>query len=239
MPNDLPAPIDTNYEAHGNLYGSFPFSQPIRIVSTGEVSHGELRVFGPSNGFSQDSFIYLPGDGYVGTDSFTYHACDSSGNCVDGTVDINVVNSRPNAVDDHIFKYELSNLAPDVSDARPSIATLWPPNHQMVEVSVLGVTDPDCDPVTLTITRITQNEPTNDTGDGDTCPDALGLDKSSAQMRAERSGTGTGRVYTIYFTATDTKGGASHGSVKIIVPKSNQGIGVDGGPVFDSTVCSP
>ena len=99
--NDLPAPIDTNYDAHGTLYGSFPFSQPFRIVKTGEVSHGELRVFGPFNGFSQDSFIYLPNDGYVGTDSFTYHACDSSGNCVDGTIDIDVVNSAPHAVDDN------------------------------------------------------------------------------------------------------------------------------------------
>lgn len=100
-PNDPPAPIDTSYTAHGNLYGSFPFSQPIRIVSTGQVSHGELRVFGPFNGFSQDSFIYLPNDGYVGADSFTYHACDSSGNCVDGTIDVTVVNNPPNAVDDH------------------------------------------------------------------------------------------------------------------------------------------
>jgi RHS repeat-associated protein len=98
--NDPPALIDTNYSTHGTLFGSFPFNQPVRIVSTGQVSHGELRVFGPFNGFSQDSFIYLPGDGYVGSDSFTYHACDSTGNCVDGTIDIDVVNNAPHAVDD-------------------------------------------------------------------------------------------------------------------------------------------
>ena len=99
--NDPSAPIETSYTAHGTLYGSFPFNQPIRIVSTGQVSHGTLRVFGSFNGFSQDSFIYFPNDGYVGADSFTYHACDSSGNCIDGTIDINVVNSPPDAVDDH------------------------------------------------------------------------------------------------------------------------------------------
>src|ERR1051326_8820491 len=100
-PNDPPSLVDTNYSTHGTLFGSFPFNHPIRIVSTGQVSHGELRVFGPANGFSQDSFIYLPGEGYVGADSFTYHACDSSGNCVDGTIDIDVVNNAPHAVDDN------------------------------------------------------------------------------------------------------------------------------------------
>ena len=65
--------IDATYTVHGVLYGSFPFSDPIRLVSTGSVSHGTLRTFGPFNGFSQDSFIYEPNQGYVGADSFTYH----------------------------------------------------------------------------------------------------------------------------------------------------------------------
>ena len=52
-PNDPPALIEASYETHGTLFGSFPFSQPIRVVSTGPVSQGELRVFGSFNGFSQ------------------------------------------------------------------------------------------------------------------------------------------------------------------------------------------
>jgi RHS repeat-associated protein len=95
--NQPPTAVDANYTVHGILYGSFPFSDPIYLVSTGEVSHGTLRTFGRFNGYSQDSFIYEPNYGYVGADSFTYHACDSSNNCVDGTINLNVINRPPHA----------------------------------------------------------------------------------------------------------------------------------------------
>ncbi|HLF83041.1 MAG TPA: MopE-related protein, partial [Blastocatellia bacterium] len=130
-----------------------------------------------------------------------------------------------------------SNSAPDCSQARASIATLWPPNHQMVEVTILGVTDPDGDAVAIKIDRIMQDEPTNGLGDGDACPDAQGVGTSIAQLRAERSGNGNGRVYAIFFTATDARGASCQGSVRVCVPHSKNGICVDDGPVFDSTVC--
>ena len=136
-----------------------------------------------------------------------------------------------------VFAYELQNLPPDVSRARPSIATLWPPNHKMVEISIIGVVDPDCDPVGIIITRITQDEPTNGTGDGNTCPDAQGIGTSAAQLRAERDGGGNGRVYTIYFTATDSKGASSSGSVKVAVPKDRGKNAIEDGFQFDSTAC--
>jgi hypothetical protein len=67
----------------------------------------------------------------------------------------------------------------------------------MIAVSIQGVVDPDCDAVTIRIDKIMQDEPVNGTGDGDTCPDASGVGTSTAQVRAERSGGGNGRVYTI------------------------------------------
>ena len=109
----------------------------------------------------------------------------------------------------------------------------------MVEVTILGVTDRDSDGVTIKIDRIMQDEPTNGLGDGDACPDAQGVGTSIAQLRAERSGNGNGRVYTIFFTTTDGRGGSCGGSVKVCVPHSQHGGCVDGGPAFDSTVCSP
>src|SRR5262249_52874314 len=80
---------------------------------------------------------------------------------------------------------------PNCSQAQPSVAALWPPNHQMVSVAVLGVQDAEGDPVTISITQILQNEPTLGTGSGDTCPDGAGLGSATALVRAERSGTGT------------------------------------------------
>jgi hypothetical protein len=92
----------------------------------------------------------------------------------------------------------------------------------MVDVNILNVTDPDDDPVTITITKITQDEPVNTVGDGNFEPDGGGLGTSTAQVRAERAGTpkvpGNGRVYEISFTASDGRGGDCSGSVKVCIP---------------------
>lgn len=131
------------------------------------------------------------------------------------------------------------NAPPDCSQAKPSVAMLWPANHKMIEVSILGVTDPDGDSISIQIDSVKQDEPSNGLGDGDTCPDALGIGSSTAKLRAERSGTGNGRVYTIFFTATDGRGGSCSGSVKVCVPRDRNSSCVDDGASVDSTICSP
>ena len=97
----------------------------------------------------------------------------------------------------------------------------------------------DDDPVTTTIVSVFQDEPTNAAGDGNTCPDALGIGTSTAHVRSERSGQGDGRVYHIRFQSDDGRGGSCTGTVKVCVPH-DQGQGdecVDQGPLFDATVC--
>jgi hypothetical protein len=126
----------------------------------------------------------------------------------------------------------ISNQAPVCSDAAPSIAELWPPDHSMRSVSIGGVTDPDGDAITIAVTGVTQDEPVNGLGDGDTAPDATGVGASSAELRAERSGTGNGRVYVIAFAATDGKGGSCTGAVSVSV-RHSQGKGPKGGPAVN------
>jgi hypothetical protein len=104
------------------------------------------------------------------------------------------------------------NQPPDVSNARPSIEYLWPPNHKFVNVTIEGVTDPDGDPITITVLNITSDEPTNSTH-----ADAYGIGTDTAHLRAERLGNGDGRVYVITFLASDGKGGETIGSVKVYV----------------------
>jgi hypothetical protein len=58
----------------------------------------------------------------------------------------------------------------------------------------------------------------------------------TAQVRAERSGLGDGRVYTISFTGTDSFGAECTGEVKVGVPHDKKDIPVDGGPIYDSTL---
>ncbi|MGA9752547.1 MAG: CARDB domain-containing protein, partial [Acidobacteriota bacterium] len=106
----------------------------------------------------------------------------------------------------------------DCSKALANPSILWPPNHKLVPISITGVIAPAGDTVTVSITGITQDEPGKGVGDGDTCPDGFGVGTSQAQVRAERSGTGNGRVYVISFTATDAHGAACNGVVKVGVP---------------------
>ena len=137
------------------------------------------------------------------------------------------------------------NEPPDCSAAAPSVDPLWPPNHKMVDVYVLDVTDPDGDPVTITIDSIFQDEPVDTFGDGRFTPDGAGVGTGGAQVRAERAGTrkvmGNGRVYHVGFTAEDGKGGVCSGEVLVGVPhdQGGQSVPVDDGALFDSTATSP
>lgn len=131
------------------------------------------------------------------------------------------------------------NLPPDCSEARAHPAQLWPPNHKLVAIQVQGVTDPDDDPVSIMVTSIAQDEPVENKADGATQPDAFGLGTSNARVRAERQGSGDGRVYHINFLAEDELGGQCEGEVTVCVPKSRSpkhAECVDGGAVHDSTI---
>lgn len=133
------------------------------------------------------------------------------------------------------------NQPPNCDDAYPDPGCLWPPNHKFVAVNILGVTDPDGDPVYITITGITSDEPTaSDEGAGGAkhAPDAAGVGEDIAQVRAERSGGGNGRVYEISFTASDDMGGECGGSIIVCVPHDQGGEDcecIDDGQIYDAT----
>jgi uncharacterized repeat protein (TIGR01451 family) len=111
---------------------------------------------------------------------------------------------------------------------------LWPPNHKLHLVTVTGATDPDGNPLTTTITHVTQDESLNGLGDGDTSPDAFpGPESDQAYIRAERSGLGDGRVYGLHVTVTDGLGGECTGIATVSVPHDQSGApAVDSGQSF-------
>lgn len=108
------------------------------------------------------------------------------------------------------------NRPPVCVDVHGSPATLWPPNHQLVLVTLSGATDADGDPLAYTVTGVRQDEPLLGTGSGDTSPDAR-LATGGVWLRAERAGTGDGRVYTVSFRVEDPNGGACTGSLQVTV----------------------
>ena len=140
------------------------------------------------------------------------------------------------STDNVVIHVQNANDPPLAAAAQPTIAVLWPPNHQMVAVGITGVSDPDNNAI-IVITSVTQDEPTNGCGDGDTAIDAI-IDGDTVLLRAERSGKGDGRVYHIYFTASDLEGSSS-GVVTVTVPSSKKKPAIDSGTAFDSTVSTP
>jgi MBG domain (YGX type) len=124
-----------------------------------------------------------------------------------------------------------ANVAP-VCSLTPSISSIWPVNQQMVSVTASGATDANGGPLTYRVVSSFQDESTSGTVDGS------GIGTSTAQVRAERDGSGNGRVYHITFSVTDNTGLSCQATVKVRVPHSPNGPAVDGGPLHDSTVAT-
>lgn len=113
----------------------------------------------------------------------------------------------------------VSNPLPSITGVTASPTALSPPNHKMVNVTIgYRVTD-NCGPI-VTKLKVASNEPINGTGDGDTAPDWQVLDEYHVLLRAERSGNGSGRTYTVTITTTDSANQSSSRDVLIKVPKN-------------------
>lgn len=101
---------------------------------------------------------------------------------------------------------------------------LWPPNHKMANIVIKANAQDDSGlPVKLGAT-VYSNEPQDGLGDGDTAPDwtAPVIDQATGvitlQLRAERSGLGNGRTYTVTISAIDEAGNTSIANVEVVVP---------------------
>ena len=110
----------------------------------------------------------------------------------------------------------VDTIAPQVESVTASPDLLWPPNHQMVTVETTVVASDICDPIPIvTLVSATSSEPDDAQGggDGNTTNDIQGADTGtsdfSIDLRSEREGKGTGRVYTLTYEATDHSGNTS------------------------------
>jgi hypothetical protein len=113
----------------------------------------------------------------------------------------------------------VDTTAPAVTGFGVVAPAMWPPNHQMVDVTVNYGASDGCNAPTCVLS-VSSNEPVDGLGDGDTSPDWVIVDAHRLQLRAERAGNGTGRTYTITLTCTDAAGNATVRTATVLVPHS-------------------
>lgn len=193
------------------------------------LSQGDTQLVVRTSNPSGDDLLFLAIVSVTARAVVTTEVCDDGvDNDGDGLVDGNDPDCQPQLPD---------NGPPSCTNVTASLAQLWPPNHQMVPVQLNGATDPDGDPLVTTITGVTQDEAVRERGSGNTAPDAaLGAASNEVLLRAERSGSGDGRVYRIAFTVTDPDGASCSSAVVVGVPHDQRpgAVATDSGGNFNS-----
>ena len=140
----------------------------------------------------------------VGATLVTCTAVDSVGNTSTCTFTVTV---------------EADTEPPVILEATANPSVLWPPNHKMVNVRIEVDAEDACDEtLTCTILEVTSNEAVNGTGDGNTEPDWMIDGDTGLKLRAERSGNGASRVYSVLVRCADSSGNATETTVLVTVP---------------------
>ena len=153
-----------------------------------------------------------------GTYTVTYRSVDKAGN----------VESLKS------ISFKIDQTAPKFSMCAANPPVLWPPNHNMVDVTVsLVVTDDGSGPAAFVLKSTTSNEPDNGMGNGDTPNDIQGFEvgkpDTQGQLRAERSELGTGgRIYKLAYQAWDAAGNVQTCIVAVTVPHDQGSIAASG-----------
>jgi hypothetical protein len=130
---------------------------------------------------------------------------------------------------DELIVQVTDSVAPHLSVSL-SPTTLWPPNHRMVEVDAVLSAEDLCGPPDVLLASVSSSEPDNavGTGDGDTVNDIQAADVGTPDfefsLRAERSGSGDGRTYTVTYTAADSAGNESSAMAIVDVPHDQGGV---------------
>lgn len=121
------------------------------------------------------------------------------------------------------LEIKIDQTSPEITTLKVTPEVLWPPNHKLIEVKVtMAAADVVDSSPTIQLISVTSNEPDDGRRDGKTTGDIQGAEigtfDTSLLLRAERSGKGTGRIYTTTYQATDEAGNSSEKSVNVTVP---------------------
>ncbi len=156
----------------------------------------------------------------------TAHLTNTSVTGTDATWAVTYTFKVKDACGNELTNQSYSNTGGDKTAPSPISLTvtptcLWPPNHKMRDVTLNYTSTDNCGGITTCAITVTSNEPENGLGDGDTGPDWEILDDHHIRLRAERSGTGDGRIYTISVTCTDAAGNSTTSNTAAVIVAHN------------------
>jgi hypothetical protein len=162
-----------------------------------------------------------PGSSFTGWTG----ACSGTGTC---TVPMNAAAT---------VGAQFTKLADSTPPTLSCVATpseLWPANHKLRDITVkVTFTDAGSGTNGYTLVSVKSNEPDDDPevkgeeddddkGDGHTTGDIAGWTTGVADLagflRAERSGKGSGRIYTLTYRGSDNAGNVAETTCRVTVP---------------------
>ena len=129
----------------------------------------------------------------LGTNFVTVSAKDGSSNIVSCSTPVIVLDTIP----------------PVIHSASAEPRRLWPPNHKLVPVAVQAQATDTCGTASWRIIGVTSSESGDSQGSGRASPDWLITGAHTVSLRAERSGKGQSRMYSIMIQASDASGNLS------------------------------
>ncbi|MDQ0900653.1 polysaccharide lyase family 8 super-sandwich domain-containing protein [Paenibacillus sp. V4I7] len=137
------------------------------------------------------------------------------------------VDKEGNVESPHTAVVQLDKMAPTLNVILDKTA-LWLANHQMNTVNASVYANDNLSGIaSVLLASITSSESDNGPGDGHTSTDIqgaeIGMLDTEYMLRAERSGKGNGRIYTITYTAFDQAGNITSASATVTVPHDQSG----------------
>ena len=111
---------------------------------------------------------------------------------------------------------KIDKTPPVISGLPAPVCTLWPPNHKMVQVATVTAGDGGSGLVSFNVSG--RSNEASVPGEVDVAITGTVLQSRVVQLREERSGTGTGRIYTLTAIAGDQAGNTTTSTATCTVP---------------------
>lgn len=207
IPGAVPKPLTVaTLSVPPNARGWNNTSVTVSLVATDDAVGSGIKQINFSTVGAQTGTDVIPGGSASvtiaaeGTTTLTYFATDNAGNAETPKTLILKIDKTP----------------PMITGLPASGCALWPPNHKLVRVATVSGNDALSGLASLGVSGAS-TEPASP-GQSDVVTTGPALGPIAIQLRAERLGTGNGRVYTLTATAQDVAGNTTTATATCVVP---------------------